>query len=98
MNMKPPNSAGSGANSNRPRGRSMPAVPSPPNGPSDGAANGTHSYGRSGPAVMRPAQMQPGTGGGASGRGNNHDIERPAQGTEPMDNAGMIPGSMRRAK
>lgn len=93
----PPNSHGSGANSNRPRGRSMPSVPMPPNAAGDRAHGGTHND-KSGPAVNRPAQMTPGTGGGASGRGNNHDLAQPAQGTQGADHAGMIPGSMREAK
>ena len=96
MNVQPPNGRGSGANGNRPRGRSMPSVPAPPNNAGDRPNNGSGHNAKSGPAVNRPAQMTPGTGGGASGRGNNHDVASPAQGTQGADHAGMVPGSMKK--
>jgi hypothetical protein len=98
MNVNPPNNAGSRKNGNHSQNRGSSSAPMAPNAAGD-RAHGNFG-GRSGPAVSRPAQMQPGTGN----KGNAHRTAKAAQPTEPtggsnaINNAGQVAGSMRTAK
>ena len=86
MNVTPPNSAGNRTASNRPRGKSMPAVPTPPNAAGDRPNNGSGHNTKMASPVNRPAQITRGTGN----QGNNHNLNKGAMPTGQADGGGMM--------